>query len=69
MYHGQEAGIHKASVSVAINTEGPYHRSHIPWSPDTFCEGTKEIEISWKTESGLKKKLVKALKQAKEEVL
>lgn len=68
LYHGKENGIHSASVSCAVNTEGPYHRSHISWSPNTFCEGAKEVEISWRTESGLKRQLVKALKQTSEDV-
>ena len=67
LYHGaDENGLHSASVSCAVNTEGPYHRSHIPWSPGVFCEGAKEIEITWKTTAGLKKSLAKALKQTSE---
>lgn len=61
LYHGQEDGEHSASVSAAVNTEGPYHRSHISWSPGTFCEGAKEVEITWRTQSELKKKLTAAL--------
>ena len=61
LYHGCEDGIHSASVSAAVNTEGPYHRSHISWAPNVFCEGAKEVEITWRTESGLKRKLKKAL--------
>lgn len=63
MYHGCEKGIHKASVSAIVNTEGPYHRSHISWAPNVFCEGVKEVEITWRNESGLKAKLDKAFKQ------
>jgi hypothetical protein len=61
MYHGKEDGKHSASVSAAVNTEGPYHRSHISWAPGVFCEGSKEVEITWKTQSELKKKLKAAL--------
>lgn len=61
MYHGKVDGKHSASVSAAVNTEGPYHRSHISWSPRTFCEGSKEVEITWKTKVELKKKLKAAL--------
>ena len=68
MYHGCENGIHRASVSAAVNTEGPYHRSHIPWAPGIFCEGAKEIGITWRTESGLRTKLEKTLKQVTSEV-
>jgi hypothetical protein len=61
MYHGVERGIHSASLSVAVNTEGPYHRSSISWAPNVFCEGAKEVEITWKIDSSLKAKLKKAL--------
>mgnify|MGYP003439439781 CR=1 FL=1 len=61
LYHGQENGIHSASVSASINTEGPYHRSSISWAPNVFCEGAKEIEITWKSDAELKRKLKKAL--------
>lgn len=68
MYHGEINGIHHASVSTAINTEGPYHRTHISWAPNVFCEGSKEIEITWRTESGLKRKLIKVLAMASKEI-
>lgn len=56
MYHGKDSkGIHTASISAAINTEAPYHRQH-------YDDNSKEIEISWRKESGLKTKLIKALK-------
>lgn len=61
LYHGDEAGIHSASVSAAVNTEGPYHRSSIAWAPKVFCEGSKEVEITWRTQTELKKKLKAAL--------
>lgn len=61
MYHGKVDGVHSASVSCAVNTEGPYHRSHISWAPGVFCEGVKEVEITWKTVPELKKKLKAAL--------
>ena len=61
MYHGCEKGVHKASVSAALNTEGPYHRSHISWAPNIFCEGAKEIDINWRNNAELKQKLNKAL--------
>ena len=64
MYHGvNDKGVHEASVSAALNTEGPYHRSSISWAPNVFCEGSKEIEIKWKNNAELKRKLDKALKQ------
>jgi hypothetical protein len=69
LYHGvNEAGEHEASVSAAINTEGPYHRSSISWAPGVFCEGAKEIEITWKTETQLKARLEKALKNCSKEI-
>lgn len=68
LYHGCVNGVHSASISAAINTEGPYYRSHISWAPGVFCEGAKEIEITWRTESGLKRKLKKALKQVSEAI-
>ena len=69
MYHGQnENGLHSASVSCAVNTEGPYHRSSIPWAPGVFCEGAKEITITWRTNNGLKRYLKNALKKTSEEV-
>lgn len=63
MYHGFDGKKHTASVSVALNTEGPYHRSHISWAPKMFCEAAKEIEISWSTNNELKNKLDKILKK------
>lgn len=63
MYHGFDNKKHTASVSVALNTEGPYHRSHISWAPKVFCEAAKEIEISWSTNTELKNKLDKLLKK------
>lgn len=54
MYHGKVNGVHSANVSAAINTEAPYHRSSIPWAPNIFCEGAKEIEIEWTTNKELK---------------
>ena len=64
MYHGvNDKGIHEASVSAAINTESPYHRSSISWAPNVFCEGAKEVEIKWRTNAELKRKLDKAFKQ------
>jgi hypothetical protein len=68
MYHGAEDGVHRASVSCAVNTEGPYHRSHISWAPGVFCEGAKEVEIEWRTIKQLAARLKKALKQTSEEV-
>lgn len=61
MYHGKVDGIHSASVSCAVNTEGPYHRSSIAWAPGVFCEGAKEVEFSWLTVKELETKLSKAL--------
>jgi hypothetical protein len=63
LYHGYENGVHSASISAAVNTEGPYHRSHISWSPNTFCEGVKEIKIKWKNEKEFKEKFKKALEK------
>lgn len=62
MYHGKESGVHTASVSAALNTEGPYHRTSISWAPSVFCEGSKEVEIKWRNNKELKEKLEKALK-------
>lgn len=69
MYHGKLDDKHSASVSCAVNTEGPYHRSHISWAPDVFCEGAKEVEIQWTTQAELKKKLKAALDKTAKQVL
>ncbi len=61
MYHGAENGKHSASISAALNTEGPYHRSSISWAPNLFCEGAKELEITWRTDAELQRKLATAL--------
>lgn len=62
LYHGKDPkGLHSASISAAINIEGPYHRSSIPWAPGVFCEGVKEVEIKWRNNAELKRKLDKAL--------
>lgn len=61
MYHGKSNKAHSASVSCAVNTEGPYHRSSISWAPNVFCEGSKEVEIKWTTQAELKVELKKAL--------
>lgn len=61
MYHGAVNGVHRASVSCAVNTEAPYHRSGIPWNPNVFCEGAKEAEIEWVNVNTLKKRLRIAL--------
>lgn len=64
MYHGKDdKGLHAASVSAAINTEGPYHRSHISWAPNVFCEGASEVEITWRNNAELKRKLEAAFKK------
>lgn len=63
MYHGVENKKHYASISVALNTEGPYHRSHISWAPNVFCEAAKEVEIRWSNNTELKSKLNKHLKK------
>lgn len=68
MYHGFDNKKHTASVSVALNTEAPYHRSHISWAPNVFCEAAKEIEISWSTNTELKNKLDKLLKKLIKEI-
>ena len=60
-YHGKDSkGFHSASVSAAVNTEAPYHRQSIPWASSVFCEGVKEIEIQWRNNAELKRKLDKA---------
>lgn len=69
MYHGKLDGLHSASVSVAVNTEGPYHRSRISWAPNVFCEGAKEIEIEWTNQTELKKILKDTLEKICKEVL
>lgn len=64
IYHGKnDDGIHSASVSAAINTEGPYHRSHIAWAPSVFCEGSSEVVIQWRNNAELKRKLEVAFKK------
>lgn len=69
MYHGKNRkGLHTASVSAAVNLEAPYHRSSISWAPGVFCEGAKEVEITWKNQAELKRKLSKALKQVSKAV-
>jgi hypothetical protein len=68
MYHGKDNGTHSASISAAVNTEGPYHRSHISWAPNVFCEGAKEVEITWRTQKELRQKLKKALEQVSKKV-
>ena len=69
MYHGtDENGVHMASVSCAVNTEGPYHRRSISWAKDVFCEGAKELEVEWRTLKELKTKLKKALDTCASEV-
>lgn len=67
LYHGKdEQGCHTATVSAAVNTEAPYHRKSIPWTPETFCEGGTEIDIKWKNNAELKRKLTKAFNKASE---
>lgn len=61
LYHGKSDKMHSASVSAAINTEGPYHRTHIAWASNVFCEGSKEVEITWTSDRELKTKLKAAL--------
>lgn len=56
MYHGRDSrGVHSASISAALNTEAPYHRSK-------YDDNTKEVEITWMKSTALKTKLTKALK-------
>lgn len=62
MYHGKDAdGVHSASVCSALNTEAPYHRSG-------RCELAKEVEITWRNQTELKKKLKAALQKTAKEV-
>jgi hypothetical protein len=68
MYHGVEGGIHSASVSAALNTEAPYHRSSISWLPGAFCEGAKEVEIEWTTDAELTAALKSALSTVSKEI-
>ena len=68
MYHGFDGVTHRASVSAAINTEGPYHRSSISWAKDVFCEGASEVEITWTTDKELKAKLKDALNKVSNEI-
>lgn len=69
MYHGvNEAGLHEASVSCAVNTEGPYHRRSISWAPNVFCEGAHEVQIEWTTDADLETKLRQALNETSSEV-
>ena len=61
-YHGKdEKGLHQASVCCTINCEGPYHRAG-------RNEGCKEIEIQWRNNAELKRKLDKALAKASKAV-
>ena len=59
MFHDK----HTASVSAAVNTEAPYHRPSISWSPDTFCEGAKEVEIEYASEEEYEIELEKAVQE------
>jgi hypothetical protein len=68
MYHGMVNGVHSASISAAVNTEGPYHRSSISWMPGKFCEGAKEIEITWRSDKSFETKLNTALRKCVSEV-
>lgn len=69
LYHGiNEDGKHEASVSCAVNTEGPYHRSSIPWTSNVFCEGASEVEIEWTAKRELKAKLAKALNETSSKI-
>lgn len=69
MFHGvNDEGKFSASVSCAVNTEGPYHRSSISWASGVFCEGAKEIEIEWRTDKQLIKELETALKLCSKEI-
>lgn len=62
MYHRKDAkGIHTASVSAAINCEAPYHRPG-------RNELSKEIEISWKNQNELKKKLKLSFAKVSKEI-
>lgn len=62
MYHGKSVkGLHSASVSAALNFEAPYHRPGRE-------ELAKEIEITWRNVSELKRKLRAALKKTVKEV-
>lgn len=62
-YEGKDNGVHVAYVSAALNTESPYHRSHISWAPNIFCEGSEGVEIKWRNNAELKRKLDKAFKK------
>lgn len=61
-------GEFEALVSSVVNTEGPYHRSSIPWAPSVFCEGGLESAITWANDEELKSKLNKLLKKQTDEV-
>lgn len=70
MYHGVgENGVHMASVSAAVNWEGPYHRSHISWMPGFKCEHAKEVEVEFKTLKQAKTRLTKAINKVKGEII
>lgn len=69
MYSGcDETGTHRAFVSCAVNTEGPYHRPSISWAPGVFCEGAEETEIEWTTDTELRERLSKALQETSGEI-
>jgi len=55
LYHGEENGIHTASVSASVNTESPYHRSQYDYA--------QEVEIEWRTLEDLKRELPKAIEE------
>lgn len=68
LYHGKdETGCYSATVSAAVNTEAPYHRKSIAWTPETFCEGGNEVEIKWKNNAELKRKLTKAFNKVSDQ--
>lgn len=60
-YEGKNAkGLQVAYISATLNTEGPYHRSSMPWAPEVFCEASEGVEITWRNNAELKRKLAKA---------
>jgi hypothetical protein len=70
MYGGKdESGVHTAWVSAAVNWESPYHRQSISWMSGYKCEHAKEIEVTFKTLTQAKKKLVAAMKKTMKEII
>jgi len=69
MYHGVENGIHRVSISAAVNWESPYHRSHISWMPNFKCEHAKEVEVTFRSLKSGERKMRRALRKVIGEIV